>query len=194
MDVYQQENLAELILTLIDKVQFNWFQIGSPVAVLIAAIIAAIWAKKSIDSNKSITKKRCTMDYIMTRSRDQKFVNAWSFLRQAHKATNLDIKSFADSNDNQVKIEDIIEIEGSSIDCKQAKDLLSYILNQYEYMATGVHMEIYDEDILINCSKTSTITAFKMTKVYIESLREQSNRELAYIQFEKLVKKWQKIK
>lgn len=194
MDVPTQADLTELILDLIDKVDFNWFQLASPITILIAAIIAAIWTKKSIDSNKSITKKRCTMDYIMTRSRDQKFVNSWSFLRQAHKATNLDIKSFADLNDDGIEVREVVQIEGEPIGCRQARDLLSYILNQYEYMATGIQKGIYDEDILIDCSKTSTITAFKMTKVYIDDLRQQKDRELAYKQFEKLVRTWRGIK
>ncbi|TDR14666.1 DUF4760 domain-containing protein [Marinicella litoralis] len=180
----------ELVSSISNSIDFSWTQLVSPICVVIAALLAAMWAKKSINANESITKKRCTMDYIMSRSRDQKFVNAWSFLRQADKAKQLDVKSFADTTDNSIKMENIISIEGDSINCKQARDLLSYFLNQYEYMATGVHAGIYDEAILLDSTKTSTIKAFAITKVFIDEVRKKPNAKMAYKQFETLVNNW----
>lgn len=186
MDVYQ---LADLLVQKLDESKTIWYNLLPTIAVIFSAFGAAYWAKRSIKAHEAIAKKRNTMDFVMERSRDEKFVESWSFLRQLHKAPKVDMKLFADPS-SEIELDGICNDSGKQITCKEARDRISYVLNQYEYMATGINKSVYDEEILISTSKTSTIQAYSMTKVYIEELRERRKKPTAYIGIEKLVNEW----
>ncbi len=69
---------------------------------------------------------------------------------------------------------------------------LTYLLNQYEYMAVGIKKGIYDEELLKDATKSSTVAAYKITKPFITAIRENlsSPRPTAYKEFEALSKRW----
>ena len=177
----------------------TWVNFLAPGAVIISVIGASIWAnrsilahkesaKQAIDENRIITKQRSTMDFIMQRSRDEKFFRSFMLLRDLHFKDDLDIKLFADAN-KEIDLKDI------GTNCKDARGCISYVLNQYEYMSTGIQSEIYDEEMLIESSKTSTISVFDMTKPFIDQLRQDLRQKtgkecLAYANFEVLAKRW----
>lgn len=173
----------------LEKVSLSWVDFLPTIAVVLSAFAAAYWAYKTIKSQETIAKKRSTMEFVMRRSRDSQLVEGWFLLRQLDAADNIDIKAFCNSG-KEIDINNIVDTEGEQMTCKKVRVLLSYVLNQYEYMSAGIDSSIYDEKILYNCSRNTTVRTYEMTKAFIEEL--QKNKPDAYKNFSTLAKKWNK--
>lgn len=174
-------------INLVNEIDLSWVDFLPSGAIVVASIITAIWAYKTIKSHETIAKKRSTMDFIMVRSRDRKFFACWAFMRQAHEADTIDIKLFANAK-KDIKLEHFYDLDGNPMDCKKARNLICYMLNQYEYMATGIYAGIYDKELLSNSSKTSTVKAYEMTRPYIDQIKIETPR--SYANFVKLATEW----
>lgn len=184
--------VLEELINISDKLGPSFIDISSPIAVVFAACLAAIWASKTIKAHEAISRKRMTMEYLLERSRDEKFASGWSMIMQANKAPKVNIKVLADPKKN-TQLEGVLDEGGNKIKCKDARVLMSHLLNQYEYMAAGITEGIYDENLLLKSTKKSTTKLFDMTEVLIKQIRKNYNNENAYSQFEKLAIKWKAL-
>ena len=77
-------------------------------------------------------------------------------------------------------------------DGQDIKDIVVNLLNNFEYVATGVNLGIFDEKVAKKLWKSKLIYAYKMFKNYINHLRTEHNWKNVYIELEKLANKWEK--
>lgn len=82
---------------------------------------------------------------------------------------------------------DILSKNGQDI-----KDTVVNLLNNFEYVATGVNLGIFDEQVAKKLWKSKLIYAYKMFEKYINHLRTEHNWGKVYIELEKLANKWEK--
>ena len=65
-------------------------------------------------------------------------------------------------------------------------------LNFYEALARGLNLKIYDDHIFRLSRRAMTIKTFNIFRGFIYDYRARYNRESAWCEFEKLVKRWGK--
>ena len=203
--LYLPQNINEKILSLNDT---PWWEVFSgPIAIGIVGVVGWLFASHTIKTNKEaarnaiknsrdISKKQATMDYLMDRARDDRFVDSFTLMSQIDKTPCVDIKHIADKEQAEhIDFSKIIGQEKNQITRSDCLKAISYILNQYEYMAVSVRKNIYDEDVLIECTKSSTIIIFDIARGYIDegrSIRQKATQKESkmYSNFESLVEKW----
>ncbi len=178
-----------------------WDVWASAVAILISASTATFLALKTINTNKELKRKGETMNFIMQRSRDEMFQKSFSVIREIDKNNHRDIRFFADKQcfDERIEAETKEGEKAKLVKEKKEHDegivCLNYLLNQYEYMSVGIKQGIYDEPMLINSSKTSTVKSYNITKTLILALRNQvDGNKSTYEEFQNLAERWEKIK
>lgn len=138
------------------------------------------------------------MKFIMDRSRDETFFKSINVITKIDSDRSTDIRFYADKNTlhDQIQEEKDETKRNKLITEKEKHDAgikcLTYLLNQYEYMAVGIKKKIYDEELLKDATKSSTVAAYKITKPFITAIRENlsSPRPTAYKEFEALSKRW----
>jgi hypothetical protein len=77
-------------------------------------------------------------------------------------------------------------------DGRDIKDTIINLLNNFEYIATGVNLGIFDETVTKKLWKSKLVYAYKMFENYINHLRIEHDWKNVYIEMEKLAKKWEK--
>jgi hypothetical protein len=82
--------------------------------------------------------------------------------------------------------------ENNKKDGRDIKDIIINFLNNFEYIATGVNLGIFDETVTKKLWKSKLIYAYKMFENYINHLRTEHDWKNVYIEMEKLAKKWEK--
>ena len=181
-----------------------WYYIIGPIAIFLAGCSAAYWARSTIKTNKQaaknallenrrIAKQRATIDYIMGRTKDDRFVDSYLLISAIDQLSSVDIKCFANV-DADVDLSSLPEHFGE-LTFRKCKNALSYVLNQFEHMSVAVEKDIYDEDILIECSRTSTVSMFDLTEPYIKHARALQSQKrgkpsTSYVKYEALISRW----
>ena len=79
-------------------------------------------------------------------------------------------------------------------DGQDVKNTIINLLNDFEYIATGVNMDIFDENVVKKLWRGKLIYAFDMFKNYIHHLRIEHGWENVYTELEYLANKWKKGK
>lgn len=64
------------------------------------------------------------------------------------------------------------------------------ILNNYEFMATGIRESAFDEAIYKRMKKSLVIRDWDSLSGYALEMRKQTNRDKLFVEFEWLAKKW----
>jgi len=204
MPLIENEELTKAIVSAINQSvlttseTFGWL----PPLLLVVSIVAASWlAYKTISENRALVKQRSTMEFIMDRSRDERFVKSFGVIRNIDHDNFLDIKFFAEKQNFEEQIRN--ENSGPAVDILKEKkrqhdkgvECLNYLLNQYEYMAVGIEQNIYDEQMLIDATRSSTVAAYRITEKFIKGIRENLSapRPTAYRAFEGLAMRWSEI-
>ncbi|MFT6044565.1 MAG: hypothetical protein ACI9WC_000262 [Arenicella sp.] len=181
-----------------------WHYIVGPIAIIIVGCSGAFWAwraieasrisaKNALEESRKIAKQRATIDYIMERTKDDRFVDSYLLISAIDQLSTVDIKCFANV-DEDVDLSSLPEHFGE-LTFRKCKNALSYVLNQFEHMSVAVEKDIYDEDILIECSRTSTVAMFDLTDPYIKharklQLQKRGKPSTSYIKYEALVTRW----
>ena len=181
-----------------------WHQIVGPIAIIIVGCSGAFWAWKAIEASRTsarnaltesrkIAKEKATIDYVMSRTKDDRFVDSYLLISAIDQLSSVDIKCFA-SADETVDLSTLPEHFGQPT-FRKCKNALSYVLNQFEHMSVAVEKDIYDEEILIECSRTSTVSMFDLTEPYIKQARliqsqKRGKPSTTYIKYESLVARW----
>jgi hypothetical protein len=63
-------------------------------------------------------------------------------------------------------------------------------LNTFEYIATGVNLGIFDEEVIKRLWRSKLLYAYKMFASYISHLREEHGWKNVYSELETLSKRW----
>ena len=68
------------------------------------------------------------------------------------------------------------------------------MLNHFEGVAVAINKWAMSAKIYKDWNRTNYINAWKKTKGYVNSRREEDNRQSTYTNFERLAEKWAKEK
>jgi hypothetical protein len=165
------------------------------ISTLLIGVVATGIALHTVKENRRLSKERLSVEHLMNRSRDNNWVRCYRLLSALHVEPTIDVRAIAivGSKIDFSKIQDGFEKPVTHRRCSMS---LVYMLNQLEYMAIAIKENVLDEDILYSSSRTSTITIFKIAKVYIEEVRSRHvatlGRSSAYEEIECLVKSWER--
>jgi hypothetical protein len=77
-------------------------------------------------------------------------------------------------------------------DGRDIKDTIINLLNNFEYIATGINLNIFDEEVVKKLWKSKLPYAYKMFESYINHLRTEHGWGNVYVEMENLIKKWEK--
>ena len=80
--------------------------------------------------------------------------------------------------------------KSNDIDGQDVKDVIINLLNNFEYIATGVNLGIFDEKVVKKLWGSKMPYAYNMFEHYIKHLRTEHKWEKVYIEMETLVQKW----
>lgn len=67
------------------------------------------------------------------------------------------------------------------------------VLNNYEYVATGIHTGAFDEEIYKRMKFSALIRDWDALKPYVCELRSKYGKSGVFIEFENLAEKWRKL-
>lgn len=150
----------------------------TPLMVGLSAIVAFIGVSRTLKETRRQHCDRATLDYIMGRNKDDRFLSCFKIARKLDLEEGFDMKSLATAE------------KSSDPDAEDIR----YILNQYEYLAVGIKNNIYNEKMLKESIFSTTINLFKSTKPFIEAVNERivkdGGKGSAYCEFEALARRW----
>ncbi|AWG96463.1 DUF4760 domain-containing protein [Actinobacillus pleuropneumoniae] len=81
---------------------------------------------------------------------------------------------------------------GSSplLDNEEKNHAILDILNNYEFMASGIQEGAFDEEIYKRMKRSLIIQDWEILDIYIQALRKREQRPKLFCEFEWLAKKW----
>ncbi len=155
-----------------------WIQ---TVAIVASAIFAG-WQIKALrkqNNNNDIQwRQRATIDAVMADRKDANLIQSRrAYAKMKQNKTNFDAIGGAPLLENE-----------------EANHAILDILNNYEFMASGIREEAFDEDIYRRMKQSLIISDWNMLNVYIYALRKRENRPKLFCEFEWLAKKWEENK
>ena len=139
----------------------------------LSVIVSYIGIVISVKSARANVKDRATMTYLIERSKEQKFTDSVRVIFDLNRKPDVDIAKYAKRENNHTP----------------EAEAIRYIANQFEYLAIGVNLKIFNEKMLIKATKTTTIHVFGALERYILAMREGKNKH-TYQEFEDLAKRW----
>lgn len=134
----------------------------------VAGLIALISLFVTVRTNRSNTQKRETISLIMQFHWDKDYIDAR--------------KTFIECREN-----------GGVVTCvtdEEKRVAVNKVLNHYEIMSIGVNSEILSEEIYKLYFRSRLVEDFKKSKGYIEHVRDQTNNEKIFEQYERLARRW----
>jgi len=142
--------------------------------VLLAGVIVATI---SVLTARIIARRKQTIDALIAGRTDDKLNEGFSCFAEIHEKDDANLRSFAKkANWN-----------------KPETDKFQFILNHWEYTAIGIRMGIYDDDMFRIARRSSVLSLYGRAKPFIDALREETKREMLYIEFETMVERWKKV-
>jgi uncharacterized protein DUF4760 len=150
----------------------------SPIAIITSAFFASFFAHRSINSAREMSRKKHTLDFLRDSNTNPDLHKAQGVFRALvkTKTTPEDIAEYA-------------EIENSPDD--EITALIADLLNHYEEMAVAVDLGIYDNDMLKKSRFRITTRVYEVLKPFIGNRRKIKKHYTLWIQFERLVSKWE---
>ena len=146
----------------------------TPAVLLSSVCLSYFGIVRTIKSNRNNVKDRATITYIMERNKDERFSEGMWTILSLDKDDHIDLRKFAKSDHRRTD-------EATKI---------RYVANHYEYLSVGVLNNIYNEDMLINASRTTTIKIHHALENYIEEIRKDRKTNTIYEHFDTLAKRW----
>lgn len=149
------------------------------------AAFSAWMAKKSINTNKEITKKSKTADFLFSSRSDSHYLEGLSCLKDRH-ASEFNFRCLVHEvkNDNRTDAQ-----KDNDQECYKK---ILYLLNFYERVAVSMKNNIYDEIMIKEVSYSTVISTYEIASPLISAIRELDSKKTCYQEFEWLYKKWKK--
>ena len=151
-----------------------WLQ---TVAFVSSAIFAG-WQIKALRkqniSHDTQWRQRATIDAVMADRKDDNLIRS----RRVYAKMKQEKKDF--------------DALGSAplLDNEEANHAILDILNNYEFMASGIKEGAFDEEIYKRMKGSLIIVDWQHLHIYVYALRKRENRPKLFIEFEWLTKKW----
>lgn len=146
-------------------------------AILTVLTLTAISALWSVHSQKSMSKKRATIDLMMKMKQDPQMEGVYLILSRVNGSSTESMEKFA------YKDSDV---------CSNERENVRYLLNYHETICAGIKNGIYDEEIIRDSRLSVMIMTFKFSRQYIAKVRELNRTSTAYEHFEAQISRWRK--
>jgi Domain of unknown function (DUF4760) len=175
-------------------VAWNYVIDRPPAAVLVSAAIASTVAIVSIRNNRATTKLRETYTKISEANWDEDVIKArhiYSELKDKLSPNSLDIAKFCHSFSAPPHITDPIEIEKLKNEHLEVSGHLRTIMNDYEYIAIGIKMDIIDERFVYSAIRSAVISDWQTLGHMATGYRRKLGNDVFYKDFEKLAAAWE---
>ena len=139
-----------------------WIQTG-------AIFLSAGAASFIIWQNGKLAKRRALIDLIIHLKADEQLLEATKWI-------------YAESNCNPLS---------SFVNKPEEKKILR-VLNSYEFIAVGIRMKAFDEDVYKQLQCSNVLKLWSVTSGFIQEIRKIDEKSTLFQDFECLAKKWSK--
>lgn len=152
-----------------------WIQTG-------AFVLSAFYAARQVrmlrvqtDKNEALARQRATVDMVLHEQQDEALTAAR--------------KVYASLRDQQANL--------TQYACKPSTDhpdenaAILAILNNYEFIATGIREGAFDEQIYKRMKRSLVVRDWKDLSGYALEKRKSTQREKLFVEFEWLAQKWE---
>lgn len=136
-------------------------------------VIAAAIAVISIVNSRHIARKKQSIDMLMDMRCDKLMNDALATISKLHN-NDEGLRKFAQPSNR----------------ASEEAEHLRLALNHFEYIAVGIRSGIYDEILVKDGIYTTIVDTFFKTEPYIKAVRQVTNRETIYQDFECLARRW----
>lgn len=143
------------------------------IAILLSAVIGAAVALRSIREQRSIARKRATIDLLARKEWDKSYLEAR--------------KNFNRLRDDSAGLVHWASISHDSTD---EKSVIRDTLNDYELIAIGIKEDILDERVYKRWFRSTLINDWEQAEAYIMEVRRNTSAPKIFCEFEELAKKW----
>ncbi|WP_439242355.1 DUF4760 domain-containing protein [Lonepinella sp. BR2474] len=151
-----------------------WVQTG---AIILSALFAGVQLRalrKQQSSNDLQWRQRATIDAVMSDRKDNGLIQSRRLYAQMKsQKENFDALGSNPLLDNEDKNHAILDI-----------------LNNYEFMASGIKEGAFDEEIYKRMKCSLIIQDWEILDIYVKALRKRENRPKLFCEFEWLATKW----
>ena len=130
--------------------------------------------RTTIVANRDNLKDRETISYIMDRNKDDNFTKGLYTILQLDDDENTDIRKYAKKEHRS----------------SEAAMAIRYVCNHYEYLSVGVLNNIYNEKMLKDSCKATTLKIHKVLEGYIQEVRSVRGKNTICEHFDNLAKRW----
>jgi len=147
-----------------------------PQEILLA--MGVLIAGAAIHSNRDIAKKREALAVIMASKNDSKLGDAIIRCTAIHLDNNasFDRLAYDPATLSEAELAD--------------RKLIAYMLNHYEYVAVGIHNNIYCEATIKRASFSTMTQVYKLTVPFVDKLKALKDNRTFYQEFQCLAQRW----
>ena len=150
-------------------------QIFNNIILLVGAIVAIY----TIVYNVRTAKKTQTANFLFESRQDAQYIESLHILKQVHRSGKSFRSYVFPCDGNKITEDEMLE-----------RRKFQYILNFYERVAVSIREGIYNEQMIKRTSYTTVIETYDIAEPLIKAIREHTNSETTYQEFEWLVKRW----
>lgn len=154
----------------------SWIQTGAIVASAVFAGIQLRLLRKQNTSHDLQWKQRATIDAVTADKRDD--------------GLNASRERFAEMKRNRENFTSLGAHEFGQGDNLKKNQAILDILNNYEFMAAGIHEGAFDEEIFKRMKCSLIIKDWEILEVYIVALRRREERPKLFKELEWLANRW----
>lgn len=139
----------------------------------ICVSVSAIYAVRLYKHTTISSRRLAVTNMLLDREHDEKVKEAEKQVRQLFKSHNSTLKSFVDDDTDERKA-------------------ILVVLNHYEFMAAGINMGTFDEDVYKRMHYSNVMRTWDMSKEFIYTLRSTHGNTTYFQDFEVMALRWQK--
>lgn len=131
--------------------------------------------RKANDSNERLARARATIDVVLHENGNSGFQEC--------------LKQFGVLRESKTEFAQYAC--GDLTQHAEINDVVLPVLNNYEFMATGIRTKAFDEEIYRRMKRSTVIRDWHLLSGYVAQLRHKENRPAIFIEFEAIAKKWE---
>lgn len=148
-----------------------WFGINETQAVLLAALAAAVFAMWGILSQRDISARQATIQFLRHSERDQAMIDARKKFQELAKSPE-GLTAYA-AEENAQKDEAIA---------------IRAVLNEYELIAIGIERGVFDDKTHRRWHRSAVVKNWRQAAPFVMALRNRTNNDAIFHEFEEMAK------
>lgn len=143
----------------------------------VAAVVAAIAAVCLIRHNGSLARQSALINLITAQKTDFKLVDASNIVYRLSKSNPGSLGSYVTDTEDEEK--------------RKIRQAILLVLNNQEFIAVGIRLKAFDENVYKQLQYSSVISLWKATSSFIYAAREINSKPTIFQDFENLARRWE---